>query len=40
MAEKYSIAVDEWVPTLYKQHPSAAFTVETDEGDGLVGIGL
>jgi hypothetical protein len=34
------IGVDELVPALYKQHPSAGFTVETDEGIGLVGIGL
>jgi hypothetical protein len=39
-AEKYSIEVDEYRPSLYKQHPSAALTVETDEGNGLVGIGL
>jgi hypothetical protein len=29
-AEKYSITVDDSNLTLYKQHPSTAFTVETD----------
>jgi hypothetical protein len=30
-AEKSSIKVDDSNPTLYKQHPSAALSVETDE---------
>ncbi len=40
-AEKYSIKVDDSKPTLYKQHPSTAFTVETvEERWFLGGIGL
>jgi hypothetical protein len=31
VAEKSSIKVDDSTPTLYKQHPSAALSVETDE---------
>jgi hypothetical protein len=39
-AEKSSIDVDDQKPALYKQHPSAALTVEKDESFAPVEIGL